>query len=175
MKRVRKILRSFYCAGRGIAFCLRHEKHFRFHLAVTAYVMYFSTFYDFSGTDYAVLILTCSSVIFMELINTAVEVVIDKVSPQYNIFALIGKDLASGAVLFAAAGAVAVGIFMFWDMDVLRSIFYYFASAFYRPLILVLSAAGAVIFVSTAKPRRTGSKRKTDDDSFKLRRKSSKK
>lgn len=158
--RLSGVLKSFYCAGRGIAFCLRHERHLRIHLVMTAYVMYFSSFYDFTRSDYAVLILTCAAVISMEILNTAVEVVIDKVSPRYNIFAMIGKDIAAGAVLFAAAAAIAVGVFMFWDIGKFVDILTYFNSDIIRPLILLASLILAGWFVFSAKPRKTGNKRK---------------
>ena len=135
----------------------------RFHIVMTAYVMYFSSFYDFTGTDYAVLILTCAAVISMEIINTSIEVVIDKVSPKYNIFALIGKDIAAGAVLFASAAAVAVGFFMFYDIDTLVRIAQYFTSDIIKPAILLASLALAVWFVLSAKPRKTGNKRNGKD------------
>ena len=164
MNRLYEAFRSFFCAGRGIAFCLRHERHFRIHLVVCAYVMYFSTFYSFSRTDYAVLILTCAAVISMELINTAVEVVIDKVSPRYNVFAMMGKDLAAGAVLFSAIGAIAVGLVMFCDIGVLAKIAGYFTSDIIKPLLLLISVVLAVWFVLSAKPRKTGNKRKGNND-----------
>ena len=168
MKKLSGVLKSFYCAGRGIAFCLRHERHLRIHLAATAYVMYLSTFYDFTKTDYAVLILTCAAVISMEIINTAVEVVIDKVSPRYNIFAMIGKDIAAGAVLFSAIAAIAVGVFMFWDPAAFVRIFEYFTSDFIKPLILLATLVLAVWFIMSAKPRKLGNKKskgnETKDD-----------
>ncbi len=167
MKKRTGVLKSFYCAGRGIAFCLRHERHIRVHLVMTAYVMYFSTFYEFTKTDYAVLILTCAAVIAMEIINTAVEVVIDKISPQYNVFAMIGKDLAAGAVLFTALGAIAVGIFMFWDPAAFLRIFEYFTSDFIKPSILLLTLVLAVLFILHAKPRKTGNKRTSKGNEIK--------
>ncbi len=163
MNRLSQAVRSFYCAGRGIAYCLRHERHLRFHIVMTAYVMYFSSFYSFTGTDYAVLILTCAAVISMEIINTSIEVVIDKVSPKYNMFALIGKDIAAGAVLFASVGAVAVGIFMFYDIETLVSILKYFTGDFIKSLILLATLVLAVWFVLSAKPRKTGNKRALKD------------
>ena len=159
MRKLSDAFRSFYCAGRGIAFCLRHERHLRIHLVAAAYVMYFGTFYGFTGRDYAVLVLTCASVISMEVINTAVEVAFDKVSPKYNIFAMIGKDIAAGAVMFSAVGAVAVGIFMFWDTDKFAEIFTYFTSDIIKPLILLLTLVLSILFVLSAKPRKTGNKR----------------
>ena len=140
MNRLTGVLKSFYCAGRGIAFCLRHER------------------------DYAVLILTCALVIAMEIINTSVEVVIDKVSPRYNVFAMIGKDLAAGAVLFSAIGAIAVGVFMFWDIGTFVKIFEYFTADVIRPLILAATIIVSLIFIFRAKPRKLGNKRSKGND-----------
>ena len=156
---IRGVIKSFYCAGRGIAFCFRHERHFRIHLCATAYVMYFSSFYGLSRAEYALLILTCALVISMEIINTSVEVVIDKVSPRYNIFAMIGKDIAAGAGRFTAAGAVFVGIFLFFDIDKFVEIFKYFTSDFIKLPVFLVSVALCVWFVMSAKPRKTGNKR----------------
>ena len=157
--RLSGLIKSFYCAGRGIAFCLRHERHFRIHLCAAAYVFYFSAFYDFDRAEYAVLILTCAAVISMEIVNTAIEVVIDKVSPRYNVFAMIGKDIAAGAVLLTAVGAIAVGIFMFWDIGTFVKIFEYFTSDLIKPAILIISIALAVWFIMSAKPRKTGNRK----------------
>ena len=162
--RLSGLLKSFYCAGRGIAFCLRHERHFRIHLCATVYVMYFSSFYDLSRGDYAVLVLTCASVIAAEIFNTSIEVVIDKVSPRFNVFAMIGKDLAAGAVLVAAVGAVAVGVFIFWNIAKFVYIFEYFTAEWYRIPLLLASAALAVWFIMSAKPRKTGNKRSKGND-----------
>lgn len=159
MNKLTGVIRSFYFAGRGIAFCLRHERHLRVHLTVTAYVMSFSSFYEFTKTDYAVLILTCAAVVSAEIFNTAVEVVIDKVSPKYNVFAMIGKDIAAGAVLFTAVGAIAVGIFMLWDIGTFVKIFEFFTSDIIKPLILLISLVLSGLFIFSAKPRKTGSKR----------------
>lgn len=162
MKGIVKAFKSFYCAGRGIAYCLRHERHLRIHIAAAAYVLYFATFYGFTRGEYALIVLTCTAVIAAEIMNTSIEVVIDKVSPRYNMFALIGKDIAAGAVLITAIGAVCVGVFMLWDTEVFAKIFAYFTENVIRPLILLALTALAVWFIASAKPRKTGNKRKKD-------------
>ncbi len=162
MNRFVKAFKSFYCAGRGIAYCLRHERHLRIHIVVAAYVLYFATFYGFTRGEYALIVLTCSAVIAAEIMNTSIEVVIDKVSPRYNMFALIGKDIAAGAVLTTAIGAVCVGVFMLWDIDVFAKIFTYFTENIIRPLILLAVTALSIWFIASAKPRKTGNKRKKD-------------
>lgn len=153
MKRIKKLGMSFVYAGRGIAYCIRHERNIRIHIVVLLYVLYFSKFYDFSRAEYALLILTCSVVMALELINTAIEVVIDKVSPRFNVFAMMGKDVAAGGVLVGATGAVIIGIILFWDTEVFKSILSYFTYNLYRPAVLIATIIISVVFVSKTKQR----------------------
>lgn len=153
MNRIKKLGMSFVYAGRGIIYCIRHERNIRIHIIALLYVLYFSTFYDFSKAEYAVLILTCVVVVALELINTAIEVVIDKMSPKFNVFAMIGKDIAAGGVLVGAIGAIIVGIILFLDVDKLIIIFKYFTDEWYRPIILVISFILSILFISNTKKR----------------------
>lgn len=153
MNRIKKLGMSFVYAGRGIIYCIRHERNIRIHIIALLYVLYFSTFYDFSKAEYAVLILTCVLVVALELINTAIEVVIDKMSPKFNVFAMMGKDIAAGGVLVGAIGAIIVGIILFLDVDKLIIIFKYFADEWYRPIILVISFILSILFISNTKKR----------------------
>ena len=153
MNRIKKLGMSFVYAGRGIAYCLRHERNIRIHITALVYVMYFSAFYDFSRAEYALLILTCAVVMALELVNTAIEVVIDKVSPKFNVFAMMGKDIAAGAVLVGATASVVIGVILFWDTVVFAEIFNYFTEKLYRPIILAASAVVAVFFIGKTKKR----------------------
>ncbi len=156
MNRIKKLYMSFFYAIRGIIYCVRHERNIRIHITVLVYVLYFSTFYGFSKVEYAALILTCASVMALELVNTSIEVVIDKVCPRFSVFAMIGKDIAAGGVLIGAIGAVAVGITLFWDIEKFREIFMYFSSEWYRAVILIASIVPAVIFIGKTKKRGGG-------------------
>lgn len=153
MNRIKKLGMSFVYAFRGIAYCLRHERNIRIHLVALVYVLYFSSFYSLSKTEYAVLVLTCAVVIGFELLNTAIEVVIDKVSPKFSVFAMMGKDIAAGGVLIAAIGAVSVGLILFWDIAIFKEIYIYFFSVWYRLVILVLSMILSVLFIGKTKKR----------------------
>lgn len=148
-----RIGKSFFCAFRGIVYCVRHERNLRFHLVAAAYVLYFSTFYGFSRAEYAVLALVCAFVISAELINTALEVVIDKISPRFNVFAMVGKDIAAGAVLVSAIAALIVGMILFWDIPTFVRIFEFFLSGWLPPLFLLASAVLSLLFVFSAKER----------------------
>lgn len=61
------------------------------------------------------LLLAVGLVITAELINTAIEAVVDLVSPQVHAYAQIAKDTAAGAVLVTAIMAVGIGIAVFYE------------------------------------------------------------
>ncbi len=146
-------LRGFYYAGRGIASAFS-ERNFRFHLCTAAFVIFFAAkFYSFSAAEWAVLFLTCGGVIALELVNTALERLADSVSKENDPLIRIAKDCAAGAVLIAAASAVAVGIILFWRKDVLGLILLFFSEPL-RLAALILSVALAWCVVFLPKSRR---------------------
>ncbi len=153
MNKVKKLGMSFVYAFKGIMYCIRHERNIRIHIVALVYVIFFSLFYSFSKTEYTIIILTCAFVISAELFNTAIEVVIDKVSPKFSVFAMVGKDIAAGAVLISAAAAVAVGVFLFYDANTIKEIFSYFISEWYRAVIFIISAVLSGIFIGKTKRR----------------------
>ena len=82
MEFFKKLLNSFRYAANGIFFCINHETNIRIHIVATICVLFLSAFYEFTKEQYILLILTCLVVICTEMINTAIEVVIDKNQPR---------------------------------------------------------------------------------------------
>ena len=64
------------------------------------------------GTTMAILVLVIGAVLFAELVNTAFEVLVDLVSPEYHPLAKQVKDLAAAAVLILAMFAVVIGVLL---------------------------------------------------------------
>lgn len=148
------LFKSFKYAASGFIFCARYERNMRIHIAVTLYVLYFSRFYEFSRAEIILLILTCVSVLTLEMLNTSIEMIVDKVSPKYNTLAKIAKDAAAGAVLTAASAAAVIGVLLFWDTEVFSEIFQYFAENIIRIIILIITAVLAFLFVLSGKRRK---------------------
>ena len=138
---------SFRFAFRGIWYCLKNERNFRIHLAAACYVLFFSRFYGFSHSETVVLLLTVSLVIAAEMINTAIERLVDMLSPSYNPLARLAKDIAAGAVLIFALIAVVIGAVMFWNIPVFGEIFQYFSASALRPALLLLTAVLSALFI----------------------------
>ena len=146
--------KAFLYAGQGIIAAVKSQRNLRIHITAAVYVMAFSFFYELSGTDYVLLMLTFSSVIAAELVNTAVEATVDICSPEKSSSAKLAKDAAAGAVLVTAVFAVIVGFIMFLDIDVIKSIIRYYAENIFALIGLAVSAVLAVVFIVYPKKER---------------------
>lgn len=135
-----KFLRSFIFAVSGIISCIKTERNMRIHCCAAFYVLLLMPFYEFSAGEKAVIFLTIGAVIAAEATNTAIESTIDLVSPKINPIAKLVKDAAAGAVLITAVAAAAVGITLFIDPDVIRSIGEWFTSHTAALIITIISA-----------------------------------
>lgn len=103
-------IQSFKCAFDGLRYAVATQRNFRFHLVAAILVSAAAYFLKVSTTAWAVLILTINNVLVVELINTAIEVMVDLVSPEYHPLAKKVKDLAAGAVLLVAIASIVVGL-----------------------------------------------------------------
>jgi diacylglycerol kinase len=79
------------------------------HLLAAVAVLLIALMLGLTLLEFALLALAITLVLFAELINTALEVVVDLVSPEYHPLARRAKDVAAGAVLVASVGAVIMG------------------------------------------------------------------
>jgi diacylglycerol kinase len=111
-RRLGKWLDAFVFAGRGIVVLLG-EAHGRIHAVATVIVILLGLRLGISAQDWALLAICVALVLAAEAINTAVERLVDIVSPEWHPLARDAKDLAASAVLIAAIGAVAVGAIVF--------------------------------------------------------------
>jgi len=104
-------IESVNCAIEGIVWAAKTQRHMRWHLLAAVAVLLLAHFMHLSALEFILLSFAVTLVMFAELINTAVEVVVDMVSPEYHPLAKRAKDVAAGAVLVASIGAVVMGFF----------------------------------------------------------------
>lgn len=100
---------SFNCAIEGILWAARTQRHLRYHLLGAVFVLLAALFYRVSSLEFILLVFGMVLVLFAELLNTAIEVVVDMVSPEYHPLARRAKDVAAGAVLMSCIGAAVMG------------------------------------------------------------------
>lgn len=102
--------RAFVHAAHGIAFTWRTQRNFRIHLVVAIIAIAVLGYLRAPLVYLTIVALTIALVLALEVLNTALEALVDLVSPESHPLAKAAKDAAAGAVLIAAAGAVVVGI-----------------------------------------------------------------
>lgn len=110
---LRRRAASFGYAFRGVAAALRSEVHLQFHALATVLVIGLGVYCQLSRTEWALVALAVGLVWSLELVNTAIEAVVNLVSPEYHPLAGRAKDVAAGAVLAGAVAALAVGLLVF--------------------------------------------------------------
>jgi diacylglycerol kinase (ATP) len=118
----------------------------RFHVLAAVGVLVLSLLVGVSELELAVLVLTILMVFVTEMLNTAMEFVVDLVTTEYHPLAKLAKDVSAGAVLVSSVGAVLVGYLVLADdlgplsMETLNSIRRW-------PGHLTLVALGVVVLV----------------------------
>lgn len=105
-------LRSFRFAFAGIRYVLG-EPNFRIQLAAAVVVLVAAALLRVRPGEWLALILVSLAVLLMEMLNTAVEALVDLAAPQPHPLAKVAKDVAAGAVLTSALAAVVVGVYVF--------------------------------------------------------------
>ena len=95
----KKQLHSFGYAWQGIRGCIGKEQNLSFHLITSLAVIIAGIGFDISRNEWIAVILCIGLVIAAELFNTAIERLVDFVSPQRHPIAGQVKDIAAGAVL----------------------------------------------------------------------------
>ncbi len=105
--------RSFLFALQGLRTALSTERNIKVMLAVGICAVGAGLVLRIDLLSWAVILLCCGSVISAELLNTAIETVVDLVSPEFHPLAGRAKDIAAAAVwvLCLVVGAVGLAVF----------------------------------------------------------------
>lgn len=140
-------IKSFKYAFEGILYSVKSERNLRIHLCATFYVLIFMQFYDFSTTQKSVIILLIALVISLEMVNSAIEKVVDICSPQYSKLAKAAKDISSAAVLISAISATIIAVMYFWDIAVFLRIYHFFLRNYLLLVGLIISVVLWIIFI----------------------------
>jgi diacylglycerol kinase len=109
-----KSVRSFRFAFLGIWQFFRNENNAKVHLLATVVVLLAGYYFRLSPNEWLWIVAAIALVWITEAVNTAIEKLVDLVSPHFDPRAGAIKDLAAGAVLLAALAAVIIGLLIFW-------------------------------------------------------------
>ena len=113
MESKHSLLKSFKFAFEGLKTAVTKGRNFRIQIALGILSIILGAFYQISSFEWLSLILIIASVLILELINTAIELIVDLVSPEIQEKAKIAKDVSAAAVLVAATTAIFIGAAIF--------------------------------------------------------------
>lgn len=100
---------SFKYAWAGLSYTFLTQRNFRIHVTVGSLAIALGIYLQVTRVEVAIIGLTIGAVLTMELLNTALESVVDlTVRQTYHELAKIAKDCAAGAVLVSSLAAVIV-------------------------------------------------------------------
>ncbi len=112
-KECKKIINSFRYAFEGFLSSFRTERNMKIHVIAMIVVIILGFLLKLNKIEWCLCIIAIALVISAELFNTAIETVVDMISPEQNPKAKLAKDIAAAAVLAMAIGAAILGVIIF--------------------------------------------------------------
>lgn len=100
---------SLQAAWSGLGSAFREQRNFRKHLAIAAAVFGLALVLEISRIEWCLILVCFGMVLTVELYNTAIETLVDLVSPDFHRLAGKAKDIAAGAVLVASLATALIG------------------------------------------------------------------
>lgn len=107
-------LSSFKAAIHGMRHGLTRHRNAKIMLCISAVVIALGFHFHFVRFEWAVICVCIGLVLGLELLNTAIETLLDHLHPEQHKAIGLAKDIAAGAVLWASICAALAGIFIFW-------------------------------------------------------------
>ena len=135
-----RFFKSFRYASAGLTSAIASERNMRFHLGAAAFVIWIMRFYELTLGESAAIYICIGAVLSLELVNTAIESIVDLVCPEKNDMAKKAKDCAAGAVLVMAFMSVITAVYILWDTKVFRHIWKVLTDRPYRLCIFAVLA-----------------------------------
>ena len=108
-----KLKKSFRYAFLGLRYSIDENQNIKIHIIVATFVLIFGLFLGLTRYELFTVSLLIVLVISAEMINSAIEEVVDLLVDQHSEHAKIAKDVGAGMVLLISIFAVVVGFFVF--------------------------------------------------------------
>lgn len=108
-----KFLKGFIYAFKGLKYTFITQLNFKVHTVALGLVVLVGIYFRLTLNEWLWISLAIGLVLITELVNTAIEVLVDLVRPDYHFQAGIVKDVAAAAVLVAALLALVIATLIF--------------------------------------------------------------
>lgn len=113
MIKVRRLIKSFVYAFRGLFKVIREEQNLRIQIVVSILAVLVGFLLHITLLEWAIIVLIIGLVILMEILNSAVERVSDVLKPRIHTYVKDIKDIMAAAVMVSSIMAVVVGVIIF--------------------------------------------------------------
>ncbi len=109
----KKLVNSFKYAIEGFISSFKTERNMKIHVLAMIIVIILGAFFKLDKKEWCIITIVIVVVISAELFNTAIETIVDMISPEKNENAKLVKDIAAASVLVLAIGAAVIGAIIF--------------------------------------------------------------
>lgn len=144
----RKFVDSFNAAVEGFIYVLKTERNMRVHFMAAFFFILLGIYLNFTYLELLVLCATITLVLGSEMINTAIELIVDMIKSEFHPVARVIKDVSAGAVLLTSINAVVVGYMLFSrkiPFDIARATDNVRSSTWHITFIALIIVFGATI------------------------------
>jgi diacylglycerol kinase len=97
----------------GLKYAYTHEQSLLLHIFLSIVAITCGILFKITGTQWILLFIMMTVIIVAELINTAIEAVVDMITEEYNPLAKVAKDCGAAAAFVASVLAISVGAYVF--------------------------------------------------------------
>lgn len=147
----KKFLRSFIFAGEGIFYALKTQRNLRIHFFIAFLILSLRSFLQFEVNEMLFLLFAITLVITAEMINTAIEAIVDLEVQTYHPLARAAKNVSAGAVLIVALSSIAVAylvLFPRFKLFLISSDIGKIKESLFAFIIVAFLAAGLVLLAA---------------------------
>lgn len=111
---IKRIISAFFYSKQGLINCWKMEAAFRQELVACVFLIPMAFYLGNSGIGKALLVSSCLLVLIVEILNSAIEAVVDRVSSEHHELSGLAKDLGSAAVMVSI-----INFIIIWALIVL--------------------------------------------------------
>lgn len=113
MIKIKKLLQSFGYAFEGLEHAYKYDQNLRIHFFIATLVVIASIVFQVNPFEMGILGVMILLVMVTEMINTAIERMVDLITKEHREDAKIAKDVSAGMVFLTASGSLVVGFLIF--------------------------------------------------------------
>ena len=104
---------SLNCAIEGVIYAFKTQRHIRYHYVIAACALIVSLLLELPVAEFVMFAMAIVILLFAEMMNTALEEVVNLVEDKHNLLAKYAKDVSAGAVLISSVGVVIMAYMIF--------------------------------------------------------------